>query len=349
MNVYAVVIAGSLVGEWLLGLIADIVNLRALDPQLPAELDGVYDAERYRRSQQYTRARTRFALVPTTFHLVVFGAFWAAGGFGWLDGAARGLELGPVATGLVFIGGLVLGRVVLGLPFAWYSTFVIEERFGFNRTTPRTFWADRLKGVLLMALLGGGMLAGVLWFFDSAGPDAWLWCWLAATLFTLGLQYVAPTWIMPLFNRFTQLEDDALRQPLRNEQRSTPGRDSDIDSPPAPPRRGVPQGEAYPVSEPGRASSRSFVVSQTSQLEEIQEGHDHGCRRPVSLTLPLLSSDRVRLRVYPGNERTVYSRTCAELSSRSAARQRTLNVCELRRPCSLSRWFVGCRIQCVAS
>jgi len=126
----------------------------------------------------------------------------------------RGLGLGPVATGLVFLALLGLARALVALPFDWWSTFVIEERFGFNQTTARTFWADRAKGLLLAAVLGGPLLAAVLGLFERAGTHAWLWCWLTGALFLLGVQYVAPTWIMPLFNRFTPLASGALRDAI---------------------------------------------------------------------------------------------------------------------------------------
>ena len=212
MNVYAVVILTALFVDYGLNLVADLLNLRALRPDVPREFADVYDAERYRRSQEYTRARTRFGLVPATFHLSVLLVFWALDGFDRVDGVVRALGWGPVATGLVFIGVLSIARSLLGLPFRWYSTFVIEERFGFNRTTPRTFWADTLKGLVLTVLLGGALLALILWFFERAGSAAWLWCWGATALFTLVVQFVAPTWIMPLFNKFEPLDDGELRE-----------------------------------------------------------------------------------------------------------------------------------------
>jgi STE24 endopeptidase len=109
---------------------------------------------------------------------------------------------------------LLFGRGLLRLPFSWYSTFVLEERYGFNRATPRTFWTDVATGVGLAVALGCPLLAAILWLFGSAGPRAWLWCWALATAWMGGVQYVAPTCIMPLFNRFTSLPDGALRDAL---------------------------------------------------------------------------------------------------------------------------------------
>ncbi|MEW6073627.1 MAG: M48 family metallopeptidase [Planctomycetota bacterium] len=211
MNIYAIVVLLALLGEYALHLTADLLNLRALRPELPSEFRDVYDAARYRRSQEYTRVRTRFGFLPATVELAALLAFWLAGGFRWLDDLLRGLGRGPIVTGLLFIAALVLAKVALGLPIGIYSTFGIEARFGFNKTTPRTFVLDHLKGLLLTVVLGVPLVAAVLWFFTAAGGYAWLWCWLATTAFSLVIHFVAPTWILPLFNRFTPLEAGELR------------------------------------------------------------------------------------------------------------------------------------------
>jgi len=214
MNVYGLIILAALLLAFGLRVAADLLNLGALDPALPVEFRGVYDADRYRRSQEYTHVRTRFGLLTTTLDLALLLAFWFAGGFGWLDRQVRALGVGPIPTGLCFIALLGLGRSILAVPFRWWSTFVIEERFGFNRTTPRTFWTDLVKGLGLAALLGGPLLAGILWLFERTGSQAWLWCWLVSALVAIGVQFIAPTWIMPLFNRFTPLAPGELRDAI---------------------------------------------------------------------------------------------------------------------------------------
>jgi STE24 endopeptidase len=214
MTAWSIFILAGLLADFALGAMADLLNLRALSPGVPAELRGVYDPERYRRAIEYTRVRTRFGLVTAAVDLGLVLALWLSGGFGWLDRSTRGLGLGAVATGLVFLGTLALGRMVIATPLGWWSTFVIEERFGFNRMTARTFWADRAKGLLLTVVLGGPLLAAVLWLFVAAGPRAWLWAWLAGSLWVLALEVVAPAWIMPLFNRFAPLDAGAVRDAI---------------------------------------------------------------------------------------------------------------------------------------
>ncbi len=193
---------------------ADLLNLRALRAEAPEDFRDLYDAERYRRTQTYTRERTRFGLITASLRLVLLLAFWLGGGFGVLDRWTRALAWPDVPTGLAFVAALGLGTALLRLPFSWYSTFVLEEKYGFNRATPRTFWTDTATGALLAVALGGPLLAAILWLFGSSGPQAWLWCWALVTTWTIAVQYVAPTWIMPLFNRFTSLPAGPLRDAL---------------------------------------------------------------------------------------------------------------------------------------
>lgn len=215
MNIFAVIIIATLLVDFVLNLVADIYNLQYLDKGLPNEFSDVYDEETYDKSQQYTKVRTKFGFITSAFNLLLLLVFWFAGGFQWLDALVRSWELGVIWTGLVYIGLLLLARQVITLPFSIYSTFVIEERFGFNKTTPKTFVMDLFKGLGLGILLGGPLLAGILAFFTFIDQYAWLYAWGAVTVFTLFIQFVAPTWIMPIFNKFEPLEDGDLRQKIR--------------------------------------------------------------------------------------------------------------------------------------
>jgi STE24 endopeptidase len=214
MNVYAQIILAALLLEYALTVAANLFNLKALRSEPPDELRDVYDADVYARSQEYTRLETRFGFVTSTFDLGVLLAFWFGGGFQWLDAWVRGFGLGSTLTGLVYVGVLVLAKGILALPFSVYSTFVIEERFGFNRTTPRVFVLDLAKGLGLALVLGAPLLALVLLFFEQAGEAAWLYCWLASSLFVLFIQLVFPAWVLPLFNRFEPLPEGELREAI---------------------------------------------------------------------------------------------------------------------------------------
>jgi STE24 endopeptidase len=211
MNIFTIIILAAILVDFTLGIISNRLNLKALTKKLPEEFEDVYDEETYAKSQEYTRTGTKFGFVTGTFNLLLLLAFWFAGGFNWLDQWARGFDFGVIVTGLIFIGVLVLAKMIISLPFGIYSTFVIEERFGFNKTDAKTYITDRLKGIMLMVCIGGPLLAGIIAFFEYGGTWAWVYAWLAVTAFTLVMQYVAPTWIMPLFNKFKPLEDGELR------------------------------------------------------------------------------------------------------------------------------------------
>ncbi|MBE9514735.1 MAG: M48 family peptidase, partial [Chloroflexi bacterium] len=192
MNPFFLVIFIALLIEYAIGVIANLFNLKSLSTKPPPALEGVYQSEEYRKSQEYLRANTRFDFVTSTFSLVVLLSFWFTGGFNYLDQAVRSWGFVPILSGLLYIGILVLGHSLIQLPFSIYRTFAIEERFGFNRTNPRTFALDRIKGLALAALIGAPLLSGILALFEYAGYHAWIYCWIAVTLFSLILQYVAP-------------------------------------------------------------------------------------------------------------------------------------------------------------
>jgi STE24 endopeptidase len=214
MNTYAIVGVAALVAQYLLSTLADALNVSAMTTELPSEFRDVYDAETYARSQQYTRERTRFSHGPRTMNLLLMLGFWFAGGFGFVDTWLRGFGWSGIVTGLVFWGVLLAGQSILNLPFSLYSTFVIEERYGFNRTTMATFVSDMLKGIALGVVLGAPFGALILWLFQTTGALAWVYCWAALSAGMLLLQLVAPAWLMPLFIKFAPLADGPLRQQI---------------------------------------------------------------------------------------------------------------------------------------
>jgi len=220
INPFFFIILFALIVDYAIGLVADVLNLKSLRSELPPDLEGVYRPEDYRRSQEYIRTNTRFDFVTGAFGLAVLLAFWLAGGFNYLDQIVRSWGFVPIVNGLVYIGILLAGYSLLMLPFDIYDTFVIEERFGFNRTTRRTFVLDMIKNLGLAALVGGALLSGALALFQYAGYQAWLYCWMGFVVFSMILQYVAPTWIMPLFNKFSPLQPGELKEAILNYARS---------------------------------------------------------------------------------------------------------------------------------
>jgi STE24 endopeptidase len=214
MNPYSIIILATLTGTFIVKVVADLLNLRAASPELPAAFCDIYEPEAYRRSQEYLKAKTGLSMIEMTVDLLILLVFWFAGGFNALDHFIRGWGFDPVINGVLYTSVLLLMQGTASLPFNIYQTFVIEERFGFNKSTPMVFVADLLKTMLLVALIGTPVLALLFWFFEYAGAYAWLYAWGGMVSFSLILQYVAPTWIMPLFNKFEPLEDGELRQAI---------------------------------------------------------------------------------------------------------------------------------------
>ncbi|HEY6565239.1 MAG TPA: hypothetical protein VIY86_12120, partial [Pirellulaceae bacterium] len=157
-NVYGIGIVVAVVGIYLLDVWANRLNLSHLTSHVPTALQDVFDPEAYAKSQAYTRAQTQFGMVSDTYSLLVLLGFWWSGGFGWLDGIVHDASNSSLVRGLLFVGLLFLGTTLLQLPLSWYHTFVLEQRFQFNRTSPRTFVLDRVKELLLTVLLMAPLL-----------------------------------------------------------------------------------------------------------------------------------------------------------------------------------------------
>lgn len=209
-NVYFIIVIVAVVALYHLDVFAELLNLKALRPELPEEFADTFDAEKYERSQEYTRDGARFHVLSATFNLFVFLIFWILGGFGWLDEIVRAWGGGEITRGLLYVALLYLASMLISLPFDLYDTFVLEERYGFNKTTLATFIVDRFKGLLLAAVLGAPILALIFWFFGRF-DNAWMYAWGAMTAFSLALAYAGPKYIFPIFNKFEPLEDGELK------------------------------------------------------------------------------------------------------------------------------------------
>lgn len=209
-NAYFWVILLALVTTFAVESTVGWLNQRARTAEVPVPFRDVIDADRYEASHRYGAEGFRFQTIQSAVMLTVTLAFWLGGGFPWLEGWARHFGKGPVVTGMIGLMTLGAGLYLIGLPFQIYDTFVHEARFGFNQTTWSTFTFDQIKALLLGALIGVPLLALLLLLFERV-PQAWLWGWMAVTLLSFFVTWIAPVWIMPLFNKFTPLEDGELK------------------------------------------------------------------------------------------------------------------------------------------
>jgi len=194
----------------------DWLNAKHFDDPVPEELSDVYDEESYRKSQDYKKANARFSALTSSFMLLVTLIFFFADGFAFVDQLARSLSTNEIVVGLIFFGIIMLGSDILTTPFGYYKTFVIEERFGFNKSTPALFFMDKLKGLLMTILVGGGLLALVIWFYQISGDHFWLYAWLLFAVFAVVTNMFYARLIVPLFNKQTPLGAGGLRDKIEN-------------------------------------------------------------------------------------------------------------------------------------
>ena len=206
-----ILLIGILVAFFILESWLELLNLKNLSEKLPEELKDLYDAEKYVQSQKYERTNIRFGLICSSFNLLLILGMFFFGGFAWLDNLAASITTNPVLHPLIFFGIMGLAFDIVNTPFAVYDTFVIEQRFGFNKTTPLLYVTDKLKGWLLSALIGGGLMALIVWFYLQTTVYFWLWTWLLMSLFTLFMAFFYSSLIVPLFNKQKPLEDGDLK------------------------------------------------------------------------------------------------------------------------------------------
>ena len=223
-----IIILSIVVLDFFLERFLDYLNSRRFSEELPGELAGIYDQENYSKSQKYLKANQRFSQVTESFNFILVIGMLAFGGFAFLDEIVRRFTQDPILMTLLFFGIIGFIADVLGTPFSIYSTFVIEERFGFNKTTVRTFILDKLKGWLLGIVIGGGLMALVVWIYTISGQWFWLIAWGVITLFTVFMSLFYSNLIVPLFNKQTPLEAGELREAIQDFSSRTGFRLKDI-------------------------------------------------------------------------------------------------------------------------
>lgn len=205
-----------LIGNYLLERYLDWLNMGNWTNELPYELKDVYDQDKYHKSQEYEKAKIRFGFVSSTFSLMVMLTLLFTGSFAMLNNAVLTITTHPVWSALLFFAMLAVLSDLLNLPFSYYSTFVLEDKFGFNRTNLVTFCLDKLKGYALGIILGGGFLYLFIWFYNTTGTNFWLFAWAAITIIMFLITMFYASLIVPMFNKLTTLPDNELRRDIEN-------------------------------------------------------------------------------------------------------------------------------------
>ena len=208
--IYIIIIAITVI-DFVFEKFLDFLNDRAKSPEMPPEAEGIYDAERYAKWLAYDKANSRVGVISSSISILLSLAMLIFGGFGWLDIQMRQITEQPVLLALLYFAVIGIASSIISLPFSLYSTFVIEEKFGFNKTTLKTFIMDMLKGTALAIVIGGPLGGLIVWLFYELGDAFWLVAWVIMTIFSVFMTMFAATLIMPLFNKFTPLEEGDLR------------------------------------------------------------------------------------------------------------------------------------------
>ncbi|MBR9853049.1 MAG: M48 family metallopeptidase [Algicola sp.] len=215
-NTLFYVILAILAIQYMVHQFLEYLNAKRFKSDLPPELADVFDETEYRKSQQYKRTNYKFGVISDGFSLVLTICFLTLGGFEWVDRLTRSFTEDTIPMAMIFFGIIMLGSTLLGLPFSYYRTFVIEEKYGFNKTTRSTFLSDKIKEVVLTLVLGGGMLALFMLFYQSTGPNFWIYTWVAVGVFILFINLFYSRLIVPMFNKQTPLEDGSLKSSIEN-------------------------------------------------------------------------------------------------------------------------------------
>ncbi|MEA2011789.1 MAG: M48 family metallopeptidase [Verrucomicrobiota bacterium] len=216
MNIYLIIILSLITFSFILNILVEYLNLKNVNSNLPEEFLNYYDKDRYTKSQHYLKDTTLFGFFSTTFTTLITVCFILFGGFNYIDNFSRSMVSGSIVRGLFFFAILAILNTLISIPFSYYSTFVIEEKYGFNKTTPVTFLVDTLKSLILTFILGGIFLSCILWLFGTLENTAWLYCWGFTTAFQFIVMFIAPVLIMPLFNKYTPLEEGELKTAIKD-------------------------------------------------------------------------------------------------------------------------------------
>ena len=200
--------------DFIYSKILEFLNIKSMKEELSDEVKDIYDEEKYKKSIAYAKTNNKFDLLSSSFGFLLSFALLATGFFGWFDLKVHELIATEELVSLAFFGLLFLASDVLNIPFQLYGTFVIEEKFGFNKTNYKTFILDKLKGYLLTGIIGGLILYILLKLIHIFGPDFWIYFWVVISAFTLFMNMFYTSLILPLFNKLTPLEDGELKQAI---------------------------------------------------------------------------------------------------------------------------------------
>ena len=210
------ILISILIISFIVDKVLDALNAKHYKDPIPPELSDVYEEEDYLKSQNYKKANDRFSSIASSISLVVTLFFFYLDGFAFVDEWARTFSDNTIIIALIFFGSIMFASDLLSTPFSYYHTFIIEEKFGFNKTTLKTFLVDKIKGWLMSAILGGLLLSIIIWFYESVGSKFWLYAWGIIAVFVFFTNMFYARLIVPLFNKQTPLCDGSLKTKIQD-------------------------------------------------------------------------------------------------------------------------------------
>ena len=205
-----------IVFNYLLEFFLELLNNKNRSTELPEELKGLYDEERYKKQQNYDKDTTVFSLIKSSFFLIVILVLLFTNGFAYFYNISSNITNNKILTNLIFFGIIGLGGSILDIPFELYSTFVIEEKYGFNKSTIKTYISDKLKSWIVGGIIGAVLLGGINWFYLETTKYFWIYAWALLSLFILFFTMFYSTLIVPLFNKQKPLEEGELREKIED-------------------------------------------------------------------------------------------------------------------------------------
>ena len=210
------IIIGLLLADFIFERFLEFLNSTQWSDQLPEEVKDIYDEKEYQKQQAYEKANYRFSMISSSFSFALMFLMVLFSGFALVNNWALSVSVNPILTALVFFGILMLASDLLTTPFSVYDTFVIEEKFGFNKTTVKTFILDKLKGYLLGAIIGGGLLSLIIYIYQLTTTNFWIYAWLVITVFSVFMVLFYSNLIVPLFNKQTPLPEGELKSAIED-------------------------------------------------------------------------------------------------------------------------------------
>ena len=207
------IIIGLVIFNYLFSNILDYLNHKNWKDDIPNELKGFYKKEKYKKAKDYSVSKNKIGFLSSTLSFALVFSLLFFNGYGLINELVSSFETNFIKSGLFFLI-LFLLNTLISLPFSYYNTFVIEEKFGFNKTTKITFFLDQVKSSILSILIGGVLLFLALYLYDTINQGFWLWLWIGLSLLMVLINMFYADIIVPIFNKLTPLEDGELRSKI---------------------------------------------------------------------------------------------------------------------------------------